>query len=295
LAILLVVAALPAAASADANRTTKAQAPGTLAIVLSKGRFTLVVISPGHAPRRLAQGGNIADPAWSPDGKEIVFSWTRRRAHPAQLYLITVATGAVRQLTHAHDSSIQPAWAPSGRRIAFVRVSGGPTHIYVLDVSSGRVRRLISGKPSDVAPAFSPNGRLIAFTRLLSSAGDGDEPTFNNAIYVARANGSRPRRLTATNGDSLDPTWGPKGGFIAYSAASGINSRIWIMRPDGSGKRPVTDGPLDAEPSWSPNGRSIAFTHRMRGRATVDVVSLVSGRAYSITEGLGPASSPSWR
>ena len=291
---VLLVAGLGAAASARA--TEQARTQGRLAFVLSDKSGSSLAVMPvgGTRVRRLVRGGNITSPSWSPDRRRIVFSWARR-GKPAQLYVIRVSGGKPRPLTRGPYSATQPDWSPNGKRIVYVRVGGGPTQIFAVDVRTGRTRHLVRSKRSDGAPAFSPRGDRIAFTRLISIPTDEDEPVFNNEIYVVRANGTKPVRLTRTNISDVDPAWSPNGRWIAYSAGAGVHARICLMRTNGKGNRVLTHGSIDSEPTWSPDGRSIAYSHRAGRNAGIDVVSVAALRPYTVTAHLGAATAPDWR
>jgi len=292
--VVLFVGLIPAAASARDHGERAGRTPGRITFVVSSGVRSLAVVpAAGGRLRQLVRGGRIADPDWSPDGRRIVFS--RARAGIAQLYVLRVADRRLRQLTHSRQPSIEPDWSPNGRQIVFVRVVGGSTKVLMYNLRTRSARVLLPGRHSDSTPAYSPNGRRIAFTRLLTSSGaEAEEPVFKNEIYVAQANGSHPVRLTRSPGTGVDPAWSPNGRWIAYSAATGASSRIVIMRPNGTGKRVVTEGPLDLEPAWSPDGRNIAFTRRTRGRASIEIVSVSAGRPHELAVGRRVATSPDW-
>jgi Tol biopolymer transport system component len=75
-----------------------------------------------------ASGASI-DPAWSPDGTQLVF--TSNRDGPTDLYIVTVATNAVSRLTSIHNVG-QPAWLSDGR-IVFTRWVAGVAGLAWLD------------------------------------------------------------------------------------------------------------------------------------------------------------------
>ena len=88
------------------------------------------------------------------------------------------------------------------------------------------------------------------------------------------ADGSGTRRLTHNAGYDGEPAWSPDGRKIAFQSKRGflVGKRrgigeIYVMNADGSGKRNLTRNPAqDGRPSWSPDGRRIAFVSNRDGR-----------------------------
>lgn len=86
-------------------------------------------------------------------------------------------------------------------------------------------------------------------------------------IYVMRPDGSDVEQLT-TDMFAIAPAWSPDGTMIAFGSAASLpgwlaggDGHIYVMNADGTDLRPVTSGPGNrAQPSWSPDGRRIAFT-----------------------------------
>lgn len=87
--------------------------------------------------------------------------------------------------------------------------------------------------------------------------------THGDDVWVARADGSHPRRLTHRRGPEFDPSWSPDGRRIAYrDSRRGINrnDEIYVMDADGRHARNITHTPFNEwSPSWSPKGDRIAF------------------------------------
>jgi Tol biopolymer transport system component len=77
-----------------------------------------------------------ARPAWSPDGRRVVYSSYLGRQWN-QLWLMTADGGDPLQLTYGDFDATNPRWAPDGRRIAYISNEGGNTSLWMVDVPGG--------------------------------------------------------------------------------------------------------------------------------------------------------------
>ncbi len=163
----------------------------------------------------------------------------------------------------------------SNGRIVFGRWSSAATSdiFSVRPNGSGLKRLTFTG--AGWYPAWSPDGRRIAFTGR------------DNAIWIMRADGSRPRQVTHPGTADQAPCWSPNGVWIAFDRfkAATPPTVIFVVRTDGSDLRRLRGG---LDPAWSPDGRLIAFTGtdgiwvmRPNGRGARRVLS-------------GDASQPAW-
>ncbi|MEW5918386.1 MAG: peptidase S9, partial [Gemmatimonadota bacterium] len=136
--------------------------------------LTIFNVGSGRAERRIKPAGigAIVDPAWSPDGRSIVFSGMQGGI--ADLYQVTLESGAVTRLTNDRYAELQPSWSPDGRAIAFATDRGAPTDLETLtfgpmrlalmDVATRNVT-LLPGFDGvrHINPHFSPDGRDLFF------------------------------------------------------------------------------------------------------------------------------------
>lgn len=112
-----------------------------------------------------------------------------------------------------------------------------------------------------VALALGAAG-LAAPAAQASAHRDGNRLAFvrSGEIYTATLSGTHVRRLTGGAGSSFRPHWSPGGTRIAYVHETRSGSRdIWVMRADGSHRAQVTHLGDTTEPSWSADGRRLAF------------------------------------
>lgn len=140
-----------------------------------------------------------------------------------------------------------PTWRPDGRALAFVTSSRAPG-LFLVNDDGTNLRPLIAGGGGD--PSFSRDGRFIAYTR----GGD---------IFVARADGTRPRRLVKQGLENLQPTWSPNGRQIVFVRLTHeFGADLYLLTLATRTTRRLTTGNHDVSPAWSPRGGSIAFVRQ---------------------------------
>jgi Tol biopolymer transport system component len=203
-------------------------------------------------------------PAWSPDGRWIVYS--SNRADPThyvnQLYLIRPDGSHLRRLTWGADAR-EPSFSPDGTRIVYAvnvlnRSNYFTEHSQIaVTTVTGRDFRVLSGDlHGDLEqPAWSPDGRKVAF---LDEVWDGTSADYVDSLYVVNADGSGLREL-ATKVDGWSFSWSPDGTRIALA---GADEHLYLLRADR--RRPLdveheAFGSATTDIDWSPDGRYVAY------------------------------------
>lgn len=165
--------------------------------------------SDGASPERLTRSMRDDWGArWSPDGRSIAF--LSDRSQKDEIYLMEPGGAGERRLnvtrTHPEARSTdllegEIAWSPDGRKIAYsTRDRQGRSRIWVADLEKETHTLLSDGSGNDERPVWSPDGRYLAFV----STRDQDRE-----LYLMRADGSAPTRLTHAPGADGLPIWVP--------------------------------------------------------------------------------------
>ncbi|MBM3121137.1 MAG: hypothetical protein FJZ97_02990 [Chloroflexi bacterium] len=176
------------------------------------------------------------------------------------IYQLDLETGAVRLL---HSSSTRLSYlslSPEGRELAFSQPVGGEANeqeeIFTIGTDGGGLRRLTENDLWDLYPVWSPDGSQIAFLSWRAQT---------LGVFVMSAAGDEPVELLDSAFHEADIDW--VDGILAFTR----ESRVWILRADGSEAMPVTDPPRagewgaanlpfgDYDPRISPDGRQVVF------------------------------------
>jgi Tol biopolymer transport system component len=199
----------------------------------------------------LATGPGEAVPeAWSADRRRLLFSGLVDEF--AQLFELDLTRSEVRRITRGPEVHPAGCHGPDGSFLLMtVSIVNDEAHsrLELLEPGSTSPRPITPG-PRDHSPSCSPDGSTVVYVT---------EPSRKTQWVMARdLRGSQePRRL----GPGSQPRFCGGGEWIVYSAPIQRGTRIWRVRPDGSGRSPIGRGVLDeTSPTCSPDGRLVLYS-----------------------------------
>ena len=179
-----------------------------------------------------------------------------------------------------------PSYSPDGTQLAFNSNRDGNIEIYIVNVDGTGTRRLTNHPGSDTSPTWSPLGHQIAFTSDRSGSPQ---------VYVVDVDGTGLRRITFESYCDR-PTWSPAPyNEIAYASRTGPGFDIKVVDLATNEVRQLTFGQGSNEsPSYSPNGRHLAFSSsRGNGDKQIYLIGR-DGRGLKKLTNNGNNEMPSW-
>jgi Tol biopolymer transport system component len=208
----------------------------------------------GRQVGTVAAGGNVLDPALSPDESKLAISRQDPATGMSNIWVIDLRRGISSRLTFSSADDRSPIWSPDGRRVVFhsSRNRGDEDALFETEASGAGTERLLArfGFPSD----WSSDGRFI-----LSSAQLGSK------LFVLPMAGSAPSQhslelpFSDPTGGSARARFSPDGRWIAYTSRESGTDQVFVRSfPKGDGKWPVSSVG-GSEPQWRGDGKELVY------------------------------------
>lgn len=199
-------------------------------------------------------GGMPLNPAFSPDGRTIVFDWWPTTTEKLELHLLNLVT---REISRVAEEGCEATWAPKGNLLAYV----SQRRVWIQDISSGAVRRLTVNKDSHInseeAPSWSPDGKWIAYYGI----GEGQA-----WLCVASVSNRNSRPLGPADTLPLQsPEWSPNSEELCYSRGNRKGVNLWKASLSVGVCAPfIATGDLErfCPARWSPLRSELVYVRR---------------------------------
>jgi Tol biopolymer transport system component len=258
--------------------------------------------------RRLTvEGRRAGEGYWSPDGQRLVFQSERDPANPFyQIYVLDFATGETKRISPGMGKTTCSFFRPGTDQILFASTHHDPKskqyqddelafrasgkerryswdydpemEIYAFAEKTGALTRLTNARGYDAEAAYSPDGQWIAFSsmrdaynRTLSALEQKQletDPSYFGEIYIMRADGSNPKRLTNVPGYDGGPFFTTDGQRIVWRRfdEQGLIADVWTMKLDGTDAKQVTHfKSMSWAPYEHPSGEYFLFASNKLG------------------------------
>lgn len=242
---------------------------------------------PGMVPEDVYELTGVADPRVSPDGRTaayVVWRVDKEDNEGKGAVWLAPLDGSIppTQFTSGTKRDGDPRWSPDGTQLAFTsKREGGPAQLYVIPIAGGEPRKLTDVKEDAGQAAWSPDGSRIAFVARVRDEAyeEGDEKK------------RPPRRITRLQFKLDNEGW-----------TFDRPQHVFVVPADGSAEPiQLTSGDFEnVRPSWSPDGKRIAFASARHDRwdtspiSDIYVIDAGGGEPERITSSDGGSGLPSW-
>lgn len=279
-------------------------------------RWSGFASAPGEMPASanvaqvtFASDGAVFDPSVSGDGEWLVFASTQHRP-TSDIYLKRIDSRVITQLTNDPAEDTMPAISPDGTRIAFASNRTGNWDIFVMPVEGGPPMQVTTDLAHEIHPSWSPDGTQLVFCRLGATSNRWE-------MWVAQATSSPVMHFV---GYGMFPEWCPVAGTglmggdrILFQRGRERGDRafsIWTIDFSGdqaSSPTEIVSAPSGAliNPSWSPDGKRIAYAHVQSDgywdtrtsseSADLWMIDIDGANAVRLTDGVAADLMPVWR
>jgi TolB protein len=221
--------------------------------------------------------------SWYPRGDTLLVN-----ASDGNAYRVAARTGqeilVKTSLTGFQDAVV----SPDGATFVFSLSTSGSVddhHIWLAHADGSNLTKLTSMPWLQHEPSWSADGRYVYFL-----SGKGEQ---THDIWRVEVASRRTEQITANDLYHFDVAIAPDGS-LAYSSNRTGRYEIWIQQLGEQARQLTHDETLDARPTWSPDGRSLAFESTSSGRSAIWKVDADGSHRQRLTPPSVSARFPVW-
>lgn len=179
-------------------------------------------------------------------------------------------------------------WSADDRFVIYSRIVDDKDQVFIAATDGSSTRQITTDPQGNWGPTLSPDGRTIAFVKGYPDV---------VGIYTIQLDGSAERRLTFVHIDWFDlGEWSPDATTLLYGMGKGeVGLDLWTVGLDGKPERRIVGEPgNDSGPTWSPDGRWIAYLNGPVDGKTRVMVAAADGSNPQPISDPGDWSYPHW-
>jgi len=242
-----------------------------------------------------------------PDGKHIIYASTHLGADTCppvpdrakygnkyiwplynsyDIFMADMSGKIVKQITSAKGYDAEATVSPDGKKMIYCSDKDGDLELYVMDLKSGKEIRVTNELGYDGGAWFSPDGTKIvwrasrpktpeAIKEYKELLAEGMVAPTNMEVFVANADGSNAKQITALGQANWAPNFTPDGKHIIFCSnheyKRGFPFNMYLIDLEGKGLEKISrDKGFDAFPMFSPDGKKIIFASNRNNGGTRD-------------------------
>lgn len=188
------------------------------------------------------------------------------------IWSLDLTSGKLTQLTFGDNLNDYPRWSPDGKYISYVSTEADMIPSLLIMNADGSSKRKITSNMYCQSPSWSPDGSHLIFTANSIDKNEID-------VYSIKPDGSSLKRIFNYRGIEEKPSYSPSGDSIIFSSVPSltrqteaeINSEIIEYNINQNAFKVIASHPAkDYAPTYSPDGKVIAFVSHRKSRSVAD-------------------------
>ncbi len=222
-------------------------------------------------------------PQWSPDGKWLAFT---QQDH---VHIVPHEGGLPKKLTDFTESASLLGWMPDSRRLLISVTRREADQILLTDLEGGWPQPLTDDNLGDHwQPDPAPDGNSIAYALRRF-----DDLNRSDICLLNLKEGKTHTLYGLPKIRAWNPRFSPDGSLLAFTSEQGGWNDIWLIRPDGTDLRQLSQLHADiVQHEWSPDGSSLAVTVNREGAFLLGLLNAQTGEWTELRGGEGLHTNP---
>jgi len=265
----------------------------------SSSELWIATVATGAIRRlEIKGGGDAIQPHWSPHGHRIAY-WGLAMAAGGQRDIWTVPATGGDPVAVTEDPAIDwnPVWSPDGRYLYFSSDRGGSMNLWRVPIDEqsghllGPLEAITTPSPDSAQISLSRDGRRLVYVQRVATR------NLQRISFDGEKTSGEPEWVTQGSKLAVMPEVSPQGNLVSFFTLGPSQEDIFVVAPDGSGLRQLTDDPQrDRAPRWSPDGKQLAFFSSRSGKFEIWTINQDGSglRQITFTPGKAGAVAPVW-